>query len=363
MFLDKFKKWEKDNNTKFYSRVVIPGVVLLFMIVGATLIYHLQVYIVAKKQQQTYLLKVLSAGSRDISGTMSVEGRVENISAKSLDNVQAIVSWYNENEDLITIDTAVIEKNPLLKGQISSFKVISQYTPSMMKFSIQFRFVSVDTIFLENGQSLEGVVVSQDKDQIHIKQYSGSGEMTVVYPRSAVIDVVGEKKGNYERFIPHDKDQEDYEIEKVKEYSSRRGNKAYTNGYKKKNVVSPGEIGICLFKAFLIVAIFTPAITETIVWCKTVLRISSRTSAASCGLTAIITTSALLTVLTSFSTEPPVFCANIEDFSLSISNTRRETSPKSIIDSIPRAIADPILPHPTIPNVQSAILYPSPDNS
>lgn len=72
-------------------------------------------------------------------GYAKAEGQVQNISEKSLKNVEAVVSWYAKNGDFITSDSALIEYNPLLPGQVSPFTVVTGYNPAMERATVEFK--------------------------------------------------------------------------------------------------------------------------------------------------------------------------------------------------------------------------------
>jgi len=74
-------------------------------------------------------------------GYVTAEGQVKNISGKKLENVEALVTWYDKNGDMITSDGSLIEYNPILPGQTSPFKVMERYNPAMQKASIEFKFM------------------------------------------------------------------------------------------------------------------------------------------------------------------------------------------------------------------------------
>jgi hypothetical protein len=69
---------------------------------------------------------------------MEVNGQVRNASTTSLRNVQAVVTWYDAQGGFITSDSALIEYNPLLAGQTSPFKVLTQRNPAMERFRVDF---------------------------------------------------------------------------------------------------------------------------------------------------------------------------------------------------------------------------------
>ncbi|MCH7656629.1 MAG: hypothetical protein IIC95_11720 [Chloroflexi bacterium] len=72
-------------------------------------------------------------------GFAYVEGRVTNISGRTLENVTAVAQWFTPAEEFITSDTALIQFNPLLPGQTSPFKTITTLNPAMESCSISFQ--------------------------------------------------------------------------------------------------------------------------------------------------------------------------------------------------------------------------------
>lgn len=72
-------------------------------------------------------------------GYAIAEGRVKNISGESLKNVQAVVTFSRKNGDFITTDDALIDLNPILPGQTSSFKVMATENPAMGSANVDFK--------------------------------------------------------------------------------------------------------------------------------------------------------------------------------------------------------------------------------
>jgi hypothetical protein len=69
------------------------------------------------------------------------EGRVKNISSESLENVEAVVTFYDRNNNFVTSSDAIIDFNPILPGQISNFKVMKTSNPEMKKAGISFKYL------------------------------------------------------------------------------------------------------------------------------------------------------------------------------------------------------------------------------
>ena len=71
---------------------------------------------------------------------------MKNISSLKLKNVQAVVTWYDRNDNMITSSSALIEYNPILPGQSSPFKVMKTYNPAMQKAGVEFNHLMGGTI-------------------------------------------------------------------------------------------------------------------------------------------------------------------------------------------------------------------------
>lgn len=67
------------------------------------------------------------------------EGSVMNVSGRSLENVEAVVTFTTSDGTFITSDDALIEYSPLLPGQTSPWKVTTRWNPQMAKASIEFK--------------------------------------------------------------------------------------------------------------------------------------------------------------------------------------------------------------------------------
>ena len=85
-------------------------------------------------------LELLSkSGTIGEYGYSFVEGQVKNISGRSLEHVQAVVSWYTAGDEFITSDSALIEYDPLLPEQVSPFKVGTRTNPEMKRYRVEFK--------------------------------------------------------------------------------------------------------------------------------------------------------------------------------------------------------------------------------
>ena len=95
-----------------------------------------------EKQEKEYRascqLEVVNSRCYEEYGYAICEGLVKNISNAKLDNVQAVVTWYDKNGNMITSSSTLIEYNPILPGQTSPFKVMKTYNPAMKKAGVEF---------------------------------------------------------------------------------------------------------------------------------------------------------------------------------------------------------------------------------
>jgi len=99
--------------------------------------------ILVPEPEPTYKLKVLNwHWPRTRSGDyVKAEGEVKNISNRSLQNVEALVSFYDKNGNFITSGSSLIDFNPILPSQKSPFSVLEIYNPAMAKATLQFKFL------------------------------------------------------------------------------------------------------------------------------------------------------------------------------------------------------------------------------
>lgn len=79
-------------------------------------------------------------------GYVTVEGQVGNITGKKLQNVEAVASFYAADGTFITSDSALVEYNPLMPGQVSPFKVMKRHNPMMKKASVTFKVMWGSTL-------------------------------------------------------------------------------------------------------------------------------------------------------------------------------------------------------------------------
>jgi hypothetical protein len=77
---------------------------------------------------------------------VEAKGLVKNISSERLENVQAVVTFFNKDKDFITSSDALIEYNPIMPGQTSPFSVLETYNPAMRSATIEFKHLMGGTI-------------------------------------------------------------------------------------------------------------------------------------------------------------------------------------------------------------------------
>ena len=79
-------------------------------------------------------------------GYAQAEGQVKNISGEAIENVEAVVSFYDANSNFIKAGSALIEYDPILSGQTSPFRVMTTENPAMKKATIEFKSLFGGTI-------------------------------------------------------------------------------------------------------------------------------------------------------------------------------------------------------------------------
>jgi hypothetical protein len=92
----------------------------------------------AERVQSEPMLAIVSSRGYEQGGYHFVEGEVTNLTTRPLEHVTAVAKWYTEDGTLVTTDTALVEKDPILPGQTSPFKTGIRSTTAMDTFSIEF---------------------------------------------------------------------------------------------------------------------------------------------------------------------------------------------------------------------------------
>lgn len=72
-------------------------------------------------------------------GFITYEGLVTNNTAKSMEQVVAVASYFTADGTFVTSDEALIDYNPVLPGQSSPFSVISTDNPAISKCRVEFK--------------------------------------------------------------------------------------------------------------------------------------------------------------------------------------------------------------------------------
>jgi len=79
-------------------------------------------------------------------GYSYVEGRVENLTNKSLEGVKVIAEFFDKNNNFVKSEDTFIDYNPILPNQISPFKIITTSDPAITHCNISFKFFIGGTI-------------------------------------------------------------------------------------------------------------------------------------------------------------------------------------------------------------------------
>ncbi|MEO0022294.1 MAG: FxLYD domain-containing protein [candidate division WOR-3 bacterium] len=142
---------------------VAAGVTMLVLSIGSVIILPITVLVKSvrdaesvreaekknKKVSVTYEPKlelVAFNWERTSYSYVTARGQVKNISARSLKNVMAVVTFYDKSGNFITSNDALIDYNPILPGQTSPFSVIETYNPAMHKAAVEFKHLLGATI-------------------------------------------------------------------------------------------------------------------------------------------------------------------------------------------------------------------------
>jgi hypothetical protein len=92
-----------------------------------------------------------------MSGEMVVEGKVRNISGDMLENIQVVVSWYDEQGNLVSSTSSAIYLSPILSYQVSPFRVSQPHDPQMERYDLSFTTPRGEAIFTsDNRKKAEG---------------------------------------------------------------------------------------------------------------------------------------------------------------------------------------------------------------
>lgn len=84
-------------------------------------------------------LEILSWRCYSEHGYMHTVGQVRNTSGRSLENVMVIGQYFANSGDFIKKADALIDFNPLLSGQTSSFEALTTHNPEIKKCNLTFK--------------------------------------------------------------------------------------------------------------------------------------------------------------------------------------------------------------------------------
>jgi hypothetical protein len=106
----------------------------------------------SRPPEPTHQLALISSRGyeSDGGGYHIVEGQVKNLSNVPLKNVTAVATWYDKDGGFIKSDDAIIDYNPILRGQTSPFKTMSSTNPEMSKFTVQFKTLFGGTLTVDD---------------------------------------------------------------------------------------------------------------------------------------------------------------------------------------------------------------------
>lgn len=89
------------------------------------------------------VLQLLASRGYEGDGSFHyVEGQVRNASAKPLEHVAAVATWYTKSGEFVSSDSALIDYTPLLPGQTSAFKTMTRSNPEMSRYTVEFKALS-----------------------------------------------------------------------------------------------------------------------------------------------------------------------------------------------------------------------------
>lgn len=101
-----------------------------------------------------YKLALVSASCTEQSaiGFITCEGFVKNISRQPIEDIVAVVLFYDADRIPVASDEALISYNPLLPGQTSPFSVIARYNPAIAYWRVEFKEILGGTILTRDDR-------------------------------------------------------------------------------------------------------------------------------------------------------------------------------------------------------------------
>lgn len=84
---------------------------------------------------------------RDRDGyLMRVRGQVRNITEAAMPGVLAVVTWYDENGEFVTVERAPVSFQPIRAGEDSPFEVLTEADPRMARYVVEFQRIGGGSI-------------------------------------------------------------------------------------------------------------------------------------------------------------------------------------------------------------------------
>ena len=71
---------------------------------------------------------------------------MKNLTGEPMENVMAVVSYYDDQDNFVTSDDALIEYDPILPGQVSPFEVMTRNNPAIKTGRLEFKVLFGGTI-------------------------------------------------------------------------------------------------------------------------------------------------------------------------------------------------------------------------
>ena len=85
-------------------------------------------------------------GEADSDAFVEARGQVKNLTNDNIENVTAVVSFYDKKGHFIKSSETIVEYNPILPGQTSPFHVMETRNPAMSKATVEFKSLLGGTI-------------------------------------------------------------------------------------------------------------------------------------------------------------------------------------------------------------------------
>ena len=95
-------------------------------------------------------LALLSSQGYAESDLHRVEGQVQNISGRPLENVAVVVTWFTPEDEFLTSSECLIGFNPILAGQTAPYSCRIASIPEIDQYSVEFKHQSGGAIATED---------------------------------------------------------------------------------------------------------------------------------------------------------------------------------------------------------------------